>query len=81
MPDTKSQPESKVIQENTDSECESLSNRESEILDQLSCGTSNKTIADSLGITINTVEKHLTNIYKKLKVKSRMEAVLRWMKR
>lgn len=81
MPKQRKQSEAKVLPENTNTESEFLSDRESEILNQLSCGASNKTIADSLGITINTVEKHLTNIYKKLKVKSRMEAVLRWMKR
>jgi LuxR family transcriptional regulator of csgAB operon len=69
------------LHENKNLEDEVLSEREAEILNQLSCGASNKTIADSLGITIHTVEKHLSNIYKKLKVKSRIGAVLRWMKR
>jgi LuxR family transcriptional regulator of csgAB operon len=69
------------LNENEKIENEVLSEREAEILNQLSCGASNKTIADSLGITIHTVEKHLSNIYKKLKVKSRIGAVLRWMKR
>lgn len=73
--------EARALQENTNSEGGTLSGRESEILDQLSCGASNKMIADSLGITINTIEKHLSSIYKKLRVKSRIEAVLRWVKR
>lgn len=73
MPVQRKHPE-RVLQENN-----KLSLREHEILIHLSCGNCNKAIADSLGVTINTVEKHLTSIYKKLNVKSRMEAVLWWV--
>ncbi|HXF91084.1 MAG TPA: LuxR C-terminal-related transcriptional regulator [Candidatus Nitrosotenuis sp.] len=55
---------------------EILSNREIEILKELARGISNKEISVSLGITINTVEKHLTSIYKKLGVTCRAEAIL-----
>lgn len=41
-------------------------------------GMENKAIAASLNITINTVEKHLAHIYKKLNVGSRAEAVHWW---
>ena len=57
-----------------------LSCREIEILQELAHGASNKIIAASMGITINTVEKHLTAIYKKLDVKNRSEAILWWIK-
>lgn len=58
---------------------ESLSEREQEVLQLLTEGEDNKKIAASLGISINTVEKHLQNIYKKLRVSSRTEAIHWWM--
>lgn len=51
-----------------------LTERELEILEILSQGKSNKEIADSLGISENTVEQHLKNIYEKLNVQNRTEA-------
>lgn len=57
-----------------------LSQREMQVLKELACGKSNKAIALSLGITINTVEKYLTLIYQKINVKSRGEAILWWIK-
>jgi DNA-binding NarL/FixJ family response regulator len=59
----------------------SLSNREKEVLQILTEGADNYGIAASLNVTIDTVEKHLTNIYKKLGVKSRMEATLWWLEK
>jgi len=60
---------------------ESLSGRQREVLQMLTEGSENKTIAASLGITINTVEKHLENIYRKLGVTSRTEAVHWWVEK
>jgi DNA-binding NarL/FixJ family response regulator len=60
---------------------ESLSDREKDVLQMLTNGADNKTISDSLNITVNTVEKHLTNIYKKLGVASRAEAILWWFEK
>jgi DNA-binding NarL/FixJ family response regulator len=57
---------------------ESLSRREREVLQLLTEGQDNKTIAESLHVTLNTVEKHLTSIYNKLGVSSRTEAVHWW---
>ncbi len=54
-----------------------LSEREREVAALLLQGKGNKQIAVALGITIRTVEFHLSNIYGKLKVASRTEAVLR----
>lgn len=51
-----------------------LTKRELEILEILSQGKSNKELADSLGVSENTVEQHLKNIYEKLKVQNRTEA-------
>jgi LuxR family maltose regulon positive regulatory protein len=54
---------------------EPLTRRESEILLQMSSRRSNKEIADNLTISILTVKKHTGNIYQKLGVKKRGEAV------
>ncbi len=54
-----------------------FSGREKEVIGLLLQGKSNKQIALVLGISASTVEYHLKNIYKKLKVNSRTEAVLR----
>jgi len=58
-----------------------LSRRECDVLNLLSRGACNQDISISLEVTISTVEKHLTSIYKKLGVKSRTEAVLWWLKK
>lgn len=57
---------------------ESLSKRERHVLQLLTEGMENKEIAESLNITINTVEKHLSSIYRKLGVTTRTEAVHWW---
>jgi DNA-binding CsgD family transcriptional regulator len=60
---------------------ESLSDREREVLQLLTEGADNEALADSLGFTVNTVEKHLANIYKKLGVTSRSEAIHWWVEK
>ncbi len=52
-----------------------LSKRESEILSLLSEGLLYKEIAARLGITVGTVKQHIHNIYEKLQVNNRTEAV------
>jgi DNA-binding NarL/FixJ family response regulator len=52
-----------------------LSARECEVLGLVSNGFSNAQIATRLYITEGTVKRHLTNIYLKLDVRSRMNAV------
>jgi DNA-binding NarL/FixJ family response regulator len=54
-----------------------LSEREKEILDQLSQGYSNKEIAARLSVSLATVCTHLRHIYDKLHVHSRTEALAR----
>jgi LuxR family maltose regulon positive regulatory protein len=56
---------------------EELSIREAEILTLLGQSLTNKKIAISLGVTHETVKWHLKNIYGKLGVSSRDEAVAR----
>jgi two-component system, NarL family, response regulator LiaR len=58
---------------------ESLSDREHQVLQMLTEGMENKVIAGTLGISINTIEKHLHSIYKKLEVSSRVEASTWWV--
>jgi DNA-binding NarL/FixJ family response regulator len=57
----------------------SLTPREREILDALSKGLLYKEIADRLGIGTTTVRTHLRNIYDKLQVQTRTEAVVRYL--
>jgi DNA-binding NarL/FixJ family response regulator len=52
-----------------------LSEREVEILKALTGGLSNKQIAKQLWLAEQTVKFHLTNIYRKLEVGSRTEAI------
>lgn len=56
-----------------------LSTREQEILELLSQGLLNKEIADRLSISYHTVKVHLKHVYDKLHVRSRAEAMLKFM--
>jgi two-component system, NarL family, response regulator LiaR len=55
---------------------ESLTFREQEVLHLLSRGLNNQAIAEALYISDRTVQAHLTNIFAKMGVSSRLEAVL-----
>ena len=57
-----------------------LTNRETEILEHLSKGLNYNEIADNLIISPSTVRKHIENIYKKLQVRNKIEAVLKAQK-
>lgn len=63
------------IENDKDKEDISLSKREVEVLEQLSSGLSYTRIADNLILSPSTVRKHIENIYKKLQVHSKIEAV------
>ena len=56
-------------------EFESLSHREREVLTYLSRGYRNKEIASDLFLSTETVKRHLYNIFQKLNVRSRMQAI------
>ncbi len=60
---------------------ETLSEREKMVLDQLAKGLIGKEVADVLDISWGTVRKHVQNIYKKLQVNTRVEAVNLYLKR
>lgn len=58
-----------------------LSNREKEVLDQLAKGKYYKEIATELFISMETVKSHCHNIYEKLHVSSRTEALNKYFNR
>jgi DNA-binding NarL/FixJ family response regulator len=58
-----------------------LSPREKEVLHLASQGYRSKEIADNLSLSPQTVDTHFRNIYEKLQVRSRAEAVARFIKR
>jgi len=58
-----------------------LSAREQEVLDHLSQGFLYKEIADKLGISYETVHTYIRRIYEKLQVRTRTEAVAKFLRR
>jgi DNA-binding NarL/FixJ family response regulator len=58
---------------------EQLTPREKEILKELARGCLYKEIAVQLGIALDTVRKHVRSIYEKLHVRSRSEAIVKFL--
>jgi LuxR family maltose regulon positive regulatory protein len=56
---------------------ESISERELQVLGLVANGLSNREVAEALFVTVGTVKKHLNNLFGKLAVKSRTQAVAR----
>src|SRR5262245_13791935 len=52
-----------------------LSHREQQILTHVSKGLTNKEIADQLGLTVGTIKHHVTQLFKKMNVRNRLEAI------
>ncbi len=57
-----------------------LTEREADILNELSSGLSYKSIGDKLNISVHTVNNHIRKIYEKLRVNTRGEAVAKLQK-
>jgi len=57
-----------------------LTDREAEVLRLAAKGQSNRQIANKLGLSVRTVQAHLSNVFNKLKVGSRTEAVISALK-
>lgn len=64
-----------VIQSFQRNEQSPLTRRETEILEQISTGKSRKRIAEELFIDLETVKSHIKNIYHKLNVHSKADAI------
>jgi DNA-binding NarL/FixJ family response regulator len=58
-----------------------LSDREIEVLERIASGGSNKEIADTLGISTQTVKNHISSILRKLSLNDRTQAVLYALRR
>jgi len=63
------------------SDVKRLSPREKDVLDQLAKGFRYKEIVDNLGISSGTLHSYIRNIYEKLHVHSRTEAVVKFLNR
>jgi RNA polymerase sigma factor (sigma-70 family) len=64
-----------------EAQTESLSEREQQVLDLLSQGLIYKEIAEKLGISYETVHTYIRRIYEKLQVRTRTEAVAKFLRR
>jgi DNA-binding NarL/FixJ family response regulator len=64
-----------VVQSDSQSKESNLTKRELEVLTLVSKGYSSKEIAEMLGLSYYTVKEYISNIYKKLAVNNRMQAV------
>lgn len=53
-----------------------LTHRESDVLSKLSCGLTNKRIAEDLGISYETVKEHVQHILRKIGVNDRTQAAV-----
>jgi NarL family two-component system response regulator LiaR len=52
-----------------------ISKRELEVLELIATGLSNQEIADKMFVSLNTVKTHLSNLFLKLEVKRRTQAI------
>lgn len=64
-----------AVKQKTNEYFQELSRREKEILEQLSKGFRYKEIADQLYVSVETVRTHIRNIYEKLQVNNRVDAL------
>jgi LuxR family maltose regulon positive regulatory protein len=72
-----SSPSSAISGPESSSLIEPLSERETEVLRLIAAGLSNREIADELFLAVGTVKKHINNIFGKLSVRKRTQAVAR----
>jgi DNA-binding NarL/FixJ family response regulator len=64
-----------------DSDLTKLTPREKDVLDQLTRGYCYKEVADNLHIGVGTLQGYIHNIYEKLRVHSRTDAVVKYLTR
>ena len=53
-----------------------LTGRELDVLDRLARGSANQEIARALGLSVRTVERHITNLYRKIDARGRTDATV-----
>ena len=53
-----------------------LTPREIDVLDRLARGSANQEIAHALGLSVRTVERHITNLYRKIDARGRTDATV-----
>ena len=58
---------------------EALTKREKELLSSLAGGATNNQLAEELGVSVNTIKFHLRNLYEKLDVRNRAQAVAMYL--
>ena len=54
-----------------------LTDRESELIQYLSMGYSNREIANKLSVSVHTIKAHLESIYEKIEVRNRVQASIK----
>lgn len=54
---------------------ESLTDRERNLLRFVAAGLTNQELADRLSVSTNTVKWHLRNIFEKLRIRNRVQAI------
>lgn len=64
-----------IVFENVNKEEYNLTSRETEVLEQLSKGLKYNAIAENLFLSAGTIRKHVENIYTKLQVHNKLEAI------
>lgn len=64
-----------VIEDKTEQEEIKLTEREVDVLEQLSKGLSYSAIAENLVLSTGTIRKHIENMYRKLQVHNKLEAI------
>jgi two-component system nitrate/nitrite response regulator NarP len=63
-----------------DNPLSTLTRREMEVLSDLAAGRTNKQIARELGVSLNTVKFHVRNLFQKLGVNSRSQAISMYLR-
>lgn len=65
------------LTENSQWEHESLTQKEIQVVQLITAGLSNKQIADQLNVSTETIKSHIKNVYRKLNVSNRVQALQR----
>jgi two-component system, NarL family, nitrate/nitrite response regulator NarL len=53
-----------------------LTYREQQLLEHITKGYTNQEIANKLGLTVGTIKVYLTHLFKKMRVRNRLEAAI-----